>query len=162
MKKISATSNEKLKFNCQAFAKLVFSQKIVSYYSFFSAIDKFIERGIDPTLKKKKKKKNLFFTLFKNSEIHYQISHSKSAFDKLNKKNGLDSVKKLIFLIHKDKYVKKYGSDPNLFQLVWGVFQEFSINQFKNYEKMTEKCYPGQHLSVTASDLKSKIFPLIK
>ena len=135
---------KKVRDICEGYAKVVFAHKIVGFASFFSAIDKFIERGID------------------TSEIHYQISHNKAAFEKVNKKNTFEIIKKAIALLYKEKYVSKFSDNNALMQMAWQVFTENCISQFLHFGSLTEKCYPGQTLSVTATDVKNKIFPLIK
>ena len=80
--------------------------------------------------------------------IKYTLPHVHS--HQLKVKKGLDK------LYHK---MEKDMSDASQLEVTWGIMQKAFIEQFKEFEDLIEKCYPGSSITLefTIEDLTNYI-----
>lgn len=86
----------------------------------------------------------------KVDEVGYQLAYSKQELRKVIKEYPGKEVKK--GLDHLCKKVEKHlCEEENLFQVVWHSMQDEFIKQYKHFEHLIEKCYPGSKITLEFS-----------
>jgi len=90
----------------------------------------------------------------KMEEIGYQMAFSRQELRKVIDEYSKKDVKKNIELLYK-KVEKHLCEEENLNQTVWHSMQVEFLNQYKHFDELINRCYPGSAitLSFTIADL---------
>eukprot|EP00731_Ephydatia_muelleri_P010913 Em0005g1499a len=101
--------------------------------------------------------KSLIASGTKPDEVGFRLDFSKTELRKCIKEYPGKEVKKgLDKLYHK---MEKDMSDASQLEVTWGIMQKAFIEQFKEFEDLIEKCYPGSSITLefTIEDLTNYI-----
>lgn len=92
----------------------------------------------------------------KEDEVGYQLQFSKQELRKCIKEYPAKELKKGLEQLYK-KVEKHLCEEENLLQVVWHSMQEDFIQQYKHFEDLIQRCYPGSmiNLEVTINDILS-------
>ncbi|XP_078371204.1 exocyst complex component 1-like isoform X1 [Oculina patagonica] len=92
----------------------------------------------------------------KEDEVGYQLAFSKQELRKCIKEYPAKELKKGLEQLYK-KVEKHLCEEENLLQVVWHSMQEEFIQQYKHFEDLIQRCYPGSmiNLEVTINDILS-------
>ncbi|KAJ7371746.1 Exocyst complex component 1 [Desmophyllum pertusum] len=90
----------------------------------------------------------------KEDEVGYQLAFSKQELRKCIKEYPAKELKKGLEHLYR-KVEKHLCEEENLLQVVWHSMQEEFIQQYKHFEDLIQRCYPGSmiNLEVTINDI---------
>ena len=90
----------------------------------------------------------------KEEEVGFQLAYSKSELKKVIKEYPGKEVKKGLDHLYK-KVEKHLCDEENLLQVVWHSLQDEFLKQYKHFESLIAKCYPGSGITLefTINDL---------
>ncbi|GCB69749.1 hypothetical protein scyTo_0005534 [Scyliorhinus torazame] len=83
----------------------------------------------------------------KEDEVSYQLAFSKQELRKVIEKYQGKEVKKALENLYK-KVVKHLSEEGNLLQVVWYTMQGEFVRQYKEFEEMIARCYPGSGITM--------------
>ncbi|GCC18123.1 hypothetical protein chiPu_0017809 [Chiloscyllium punctatum] len=83
----------------------------------------------------------------KENEVSYQLAFSKQELRKVIEKYQGKEVKKALENLYK-KVVKHLSEEGNLLQVVWYTMQGEFVRQYKEFEEMIARCYPGSGITM--------------
>ncbi|XP_077983719.1 exocyst complex component 1-like isoform X2 [Glandiceps talaboti] len=83
----------------------------------------------------------------KEEEVGYQLAFSKQELRKVIKEYPGKEVKKGLEHLNR-KIEKTLCEEENLLQVVWHSTQDEFIRQYKYFEAIIERCYPGAHITL--------------
>ncbi|XP_051878304.1 exocyst complex component 1-like isoform X1 [Pristis pectinata] len=86
----------------------------------------------------------------KADEISYQLVFSKQELRKVIEKYQGKEVKKALETLYK-KVLKHLSEEGNLLQVVWCTMQGEFVRQYKQFEEMIARCYPGSGITMNFS-----------
>ncbi|XP_078067672.1 exocyst complex component 1-like [Mustelus asterias] len=86
----------------------------------------------------------------KEDEVSYQLAFSKQELRKVIEKYQGKEVKKALENLYK-KVVKHLSEEGNLLQVVWYTMQGEFVRQYKEFEEMIARCYPGSGITMNFS-----------
>lgn len=86
----------------------------------------------------------------KTEEIGYQLAFSKQELRKAIKEYPEKEVKKGLEQLYK-KVEKHLSEEENLLQVVWRSMQEKFIQQYKYFDELINRCYPGSMITLDFS-----------
>ncbi|XP_067903683.1 exocyst complex component 1-like isoform X2 [Heterodontus francisci] len=86
----------------------------------------------------------------KEDEVSYQLAFSKQELRKVIEKYQGKEVKKALENLYK-KVVKHLSEEGNLLQVVWCTMQGEFVRQYKEFEEMIDRCYPGSGITLNFS-----------
>uniref|UniRef100_UPI00358DE69F exocyst complex component 1 isoform X1 n=2 Tax=Myxine glutinosa TaxID=7769 RepID=UPI00358DE69F len=78
----------------------------------------------------------------KEDEVGYQLAFSKQELRKVLREYPGKEVKKGLENLYR-KVEKHFCEEENLLQVVWRSLQEVFIRQYKHFEELIARCYPG-------------------
>nr|XP_014342073.1 PREDICTED: exocyst complex component 1-like [Latimeria chalumnae] len=83
----------------------------------------------------------------KQDEVSYQLAFSKQELRKVIEKYPGREVKKSLEMTYR-KVVKDLSTEENLLPVVWHAMQEEFIRQYKEFEELIDRCYPGSGVTM--------------
>jgi len=92
----------------------------------------------------------------KEDEVGYQLAFSKQELRKCIKEYPAKELKKGLEQLYK-KVEKHLCEEENLLQVVWHSMQDEFLQQYKTFDDLIQRCYPGSmiNLEVTINDILS-------
>ncbi|KAK2556010.1 Exocyst complex component 1 [Acropora cervicornis] len=90
----------------------------------------------------------------KEDEVGYQLAFSKQELRKCIKEYPAKELKKGLEQLYK-KVEKHLCEEENLLQVVWHSMQDEFLQQYKTFDDLIQRCYPGSmiNLEVTINDI---------
>ncbi|XP_062502938.1 exocyst complex component 1-like isoform X2 [Corticium candelabrum] len=86
----------------------------------------------------------------KYEEVGYQLAFNKAELRKNVKEYPGERVKKGLDALYR-KVEKHLCEEENLLQVVWHSMQDDFIQQYKHFEELINKCYPGSGIAIEFS-----------
>ncbi|XP_048400001.1 exocyst complex component 1-like isoform X1 [Stegostoma tigrinum] len=86
----------------------------------------------------------------KENEVSYQLAFSKQELRKVIEKYQGKEVKKALENLYK-KVVRHLSEEGNLLQVVWYTMQGEFVRQYKEFQEMIARCYPGSGITMNFS-----------
>lgn len=86
----------------------------------------------------------------KEDEVGYQLAFSKQELRKCIKEYPAKELKKGLEQLYK-KVEKHLCEEENLLQVVWHSMQDEFIQQYKHFDDLIQRCYPGSMINIEVS-----------
>ncbi|XP_006822407.1 exocyst complex component 1-like, partial [Saccoglossus kowalevskii] len=120
-------AKQKYQDHLQAYVTAFLGKPLEKLSNFFEGIEARVAQGV------------------KEEEVGYQLAFSKQELRKVIKEYTAKEVKKGIDSLYK-KVEKNLCEEENLLQVVWHSMQDEFICQYKYFESMIARCYPGANI----------------
>ncbi|CAB3992619.1 Exocyst complex component 1 [Paramuricea clavata] len=114
------------------YATYMFGRPMEKLNTFFDGIEEKLSSGV------------------KAEEIGYQLAFSKQELRKAIKEYPEKEIKKGLEHLYK-KVEKHLSEEENLLQVVWRSMQEKFIQQYKYFDELINRCYPGSMITLDFS-----------
>uniref|UniRef100_A0A4W3H2T0 Exocyst complex component 1-like n=1 Tax=Callorhinchus milii TaxID=7868 RepID=A0A4W3H2T0_CALMI len=115
--------------HCNLYVTKYLGQPLEKLNNFFDGVKARISQGV------------------KEDEVSYQLAFSKQELRKVIEKYQGKEVKKALENLYK-KVTKHLSEEENLLQVVWRTMQGEFVRQYKEFEDMIARCYPGSGITM--------------
>ncbi|KJE95963.1 hypothetical protein CAOG_06346 [Capsaspora owczarzaki ATCC 30864] len=131
-------AQQEYKHNIDGYVTSILGSPLEKLSKFFEGVQKGIDGGI------------------REDEIGFQVKYSKQELKKIIKEYPGKEVKKGLEHIYQ-KVQKHLSEEASLLQVVWRSVQEQFLAQYKSFEDLIRRCYPGSQITLefNISDLLS-------
>ncbi|XP_029442183.1 exocyst complex component 1-like [Rhinatrema bivittatum] len=86
----------------------------------------------------------------KEEDVSFQLAYSKKELRKVIEKYPGKEVKKALEVLY-SKILKHLSLEENLLPVVWHAMEQELLHQYKQFEDMISRCYPGSGITLDFS-----------